>query len=293
MTKVLLIDGQNLAYRARHRFINFTNVKRESSSVAYGGPFIISSLLRRFPSDLCYVVFDGGRAPERTAAWPDYKRRDKKDIQDNFYQQLEDFREILSNLNVIVVHPYKEEADDYLYKIARKHRTDHKTLVSSDKDFIPMLDSYTKIYNPAKDTLLTTVNVKDVYGFTEKEFTDYLILKGDKSDHIPGVAGLGEVRIREMLDLYGSIDNLIEEYETRGNVGKFTRYMEDLLEVYDRNFLLISLRYFHNKFLRKKPIPLTPRQWDPVAVQKIARRYSISAFKQDKFLKPFQQLCTH
>lgn len=290
MNRVLLIDGQNLAYRARHRFINFTNARGESSSVAYGGPFMVSSVLRKFPSSICYVVFDGGRAPERKAIWPEYKNRDKQDVHDNFYQQLQDFRTILTNLGVTVVLPKGEEADDYLYKIARKHKKVSKTIISSDKDFVPMLDPYTKIYNPSKDALISTLNVRSLYGFTEKEFTDYLILKGDKSDHIPGVTGLGDVRIRELLDLYGSIDDMIAEYKVKGNVGKFTRYMPELMAVYERNFMLISLRYFHNKFLRHKPIPIMEPTWDLEVVRKVSRKYGISAFRQEKFLKPFKQL---
>lgn len=289
--KILLIDGNNLAHRARHRFDNF-HFQGKSSSVVYGGPFIVSSLLRRFPCVECYIPFDGGRAKERMALLPEYKNRDKKDIDDHFNQQLEDFRTIMSSLNVKVVHKRHEEADDYIYAIARANPKVHKTIVSSDKDFIPMLNPFTKIFNPSKDALITTESCKSLYGFTHKEFLDYLILKGDKSDHIPGVRGLGDVRIRAILDEYESIEGLFEA-DDRGKIGPSSpwyNYMVAIEEAYDLNMELIGLRYFYNKHRRGQAIPVAPRTWDVPKVEALARKYGIKAFRQEKFLKPFKQL---
>jgi len=290
MNKILLIDGNHLAHRARHRFDKFTNRKGESSSVVYGGPFMVSSLLRKFPSSICYAAFDQGRASERLAIHPDYKNREKRPMEDNFEKQLKAFRTILSSLNVKVVHKKGCEADDFLYALAKEHRHTHKTLISADKDFIPMLDPYTKIFNPSKNVILSTINCKKEYGFTPEEFTDYLCLKGDKSDHIPGVNGLGDVRIRALLDEFGSIDNFFEQ----GGSKAWDRYWDAIDEVYDRNFELISLRYFHNKYRRKDPIPIQPSTWDLDKVQEIAKYYSIKAFREDSFIKSFKQLepCT-
>jgi len=289
--KILLIDGNNLAHRARHRFIKFSNKEGKSSSVAFGAPKIISSLLRRFPSDICYAVFDGGRAAERLALLPGYKDRDKKDVDDGFEEQMEDLMTMLSHMNVRVVHSTGKEADDYIYGLCRAHPRIHKTIVSSDKDFIPLLNEYTKIFNPFKDKIISTINVHDVYGFSHREFVDYLILKGDKSDGIPGVSGLGDKRIRDFLDTYESIDGYFEAAEAGKSLGVFDKYFDQIDEVYDINLELINLRYFWTKHYRGKvAIPSINKGWDYKVVSKLAFKYSITSFRDENFQKPFKKL---
>lgn len=287
MNKILIIDGHNLAHRARHRFAKFSNQEGLSSSVVYGGPFIVSSLIRRFPNNLTYVVFDGGRAEERMKLHPEYKAGRDREDNDYFENQVEDFKRVLVNLNVRVVCQPGEEADDFIYTLGKVvHRNTHKTIVSSDKDFIPMLDPWTKIFNPFKDKIITTENCKAVYGFKHTEFLDYLILKGDKSDNISGVAGLGEVRIATLLKEFGSIDSYLETCQG----GQFDKYWDDIDEANDRNHELINLRYFHNKYRRNKPIPITTEGYNLDIVKGIAHKYNIKAFREEKFLKPFKGL---
>lgn len=288
MNKVLIIDGHNLAHRARHRFAKFSNSEGLSSSVVFGGPFIVSSLIRRFPNDLTYVVFDGGRAKERMEALPEYKAGRDREDNDQFFKQMEDFKKILNNLNVRVIWERHEEADDFIYTLGKVvHRTTHKTIVSSDKDFIPMLDPWTKIFNPFKDKIITTENCKKLYGFSHTEFLDYLILKGDKSDNISGVPGLGDKRIRQLLDEFGSIDDYLEQCTG----GIFDKYWEDIDAVNDRNHELINLRYFHNKYRRNHPVSYWGEPtYNPQAVKVIAHGYGIRVFNDDKFLKPFREL---
>jgi len=288
--KILLIDGHNLAHRARHRFVKFSNQEGLSSSVAYGGPFIVSSLVRRFPNTKTYIIFDGGRAKERMELLPGYKDRDGHDVDDRFEQQLDDFQKIMENLNVRTVRKVGEEADDYIYGLCRLHKRTHKTIVSSDKDFIPLLDEYTKIFNPFKDKIISTINCKDVYGFSHNEFLDYLILKGDKSDGIPGVQGLGDKRIRQFLDEYGSVDGFFEILDIGGKAGQWDKYEDDIWEANELNTELISLRYFWNKHRKGQAIPVTCRGFNLNIVKAIAHRYNIKAFHEEKFLKPFRGL---
>lgn len=286
----MLIDGNHLAHRAYHRFINFASIKGENSAVVYGGPFILASLIRRFKPTKVIVTFDSHPlSKERLAILPDYKVREAKIgfDKESFQQQIADFATIVSNWGLDVYRRKGEEADDIIYELCRKYPKYSKTIVSADKDFIPLIGPRVKIFNPSKDAIITTINVEKLYNFTEKEFVDYLIMKGDKSDNIPGVFGLGDVKIRNFLDQFGSIESYLD-----GNpIPPWDNY--PIKEVYKINRQLINLKLFYHKYRKGRKIkPNIKGRWKPTKNESIYRRYSLTIFRTTKFLKPFETLNT-
>lgn len=283
--KLLIIDGFNLAYRAQYKF-NLTNREGKPSSVVYGFPYILRSLLAKIPSYKVYAVFDGGRAKERTKILPGYKVRDNKlgDDRASFEEQIGDVKDLLLALNCEVVWERGVEADDLIYELCRAFPTVNKTIVSSDKDFVQLVGPKTKLYNPFKDAFVTHLNAKELYGFSAIECVDYLCLDGDKSDKIPGVKGFGPKTIRNFLDEFGSIDDFLEE----DNPGKWPR---DLIkETYSINKRLISLRSFHLKYRRGFPIPTWEGCINLPKVKELTRKYDITHFNKPEFLNAFQRL---
>ena len=285
----MLIDGNHLAHRAYHRFLKFANIKGESSAVAYGAPFILASLIRRFKPTKVIVCFDAHPlAKERLSIQSDYKLRKPKEGFDkkSFDAQLQAIAKMFSNWNIDIYQRIGEEADDIIYELCRKYDKYSKTIVSADKDFVPLLGNRVKIYNPSKDAIISTTNVKSLYGFTEKEFIDYLILKGDKSDNIKGVHGLGEVKIRNFLDEFGCIEDYIEE--PKKNLPWSNYPIED---VYKVNRILINLKVFYRLYRKGRSIqPNTDGVWAPKKNEKIFRKYSLRQFRTPTFLKPFETL---
>ncbi len=283
MNKLIIIDGNNLAHRAHHKF-NFSTSEGVPSSIAYGFFYILSSLIKKFSANQVSIAFDGGRSPYRTDAHPEYKegRASLGLDKDSFYNQLNDVKEVAPSFGCKVFYKRHHEADDLIYRIVKTNPDTPKTIVSSDKDFIQLLGiSNLTVFNPFRDKIISILNCKDEYGFDYDEFVDYLILKGDKSDNIPGVRGMGDVRIRAFLQEWGSIETFIESRNTYwGNY--------NIEEAWDRNRPLIDLRYFH----LKNPSIIRPRVGDfnPEKIRLFARKYQAGSLAKDSFLKVFQNL---
>lgn len=275
-----------MAHRAHHTF-SFTNDKGESSGVVYGVPFILSSLLRKFKPDECYAIFDGNRAPERLALHPAYKERPDSlgDEADSFHEQLKVVRKVLRHLGVKVMCMKNREADDLIYAIARQKKGNYITIVSSDKDFVQMLDPLIKIWNPFKEKLIHIENVMEVYGFSPEECVDYLCLQGDKSDNIPGVSGMGPKRIRAFLNDYESISDWITWPVADSRFDKYP-----IEEVYKFNRPLISLGYFYRTHLRGVELVVKEGKFKLKKVLALVRPYGIKTFSKPNFLKSFDTL---
>jgi DNA polymerase-1 len=280
---LLIIDGHNLAYRAHYKFNNFMTETGRPSGIAYGFLYVLQSLVKRFPCDEVHIAFDGGRSPVRLEIWPEYKKRDDKlgDDKALFMEQIDDLKELLPHLGCTVYYNRHVEADDIIYQIWRNHPKDSKTIISSDKDFVQLLGPRTKIFNPFKDVILSTINVEKEYGFSASEMVDYLILKGDKSDNIPGVSGLGDKRIRDFFDTHESI----EEFLDKGSDVYLGRY--DIGETYRRNYKLICLAWHHFKD-KSRSLGLK-KDFRPLP-QEFLYKYQLRAFIKKEFLEPFKKL---
>ena len=191
--KILLIDGNNLGYRAAHKF-NLTSEKGVPTGVIFGFIYILRPLIVGHNPDTVIAAFDGSRSKYRLELLPGYKERETTlgDSKEAFVNQLQVLKDSLPYFNISVAHGRHVEADDVIYKLIRQHKGEYITIVSSDKDFIPLLSDTVKVFNPFKNKLITPINCSEVYGYNPSQFLDYLILKGDKSDKIPGVPGMGE-----------------------------------------------------------------------------------------------------
>jgi DNA polymerase I len=280
--KMLIVDAHNMAYRAQYKF-DLTTDTGMPSGVAYGFIYILASILRRFSVEDVRVVFDGGRSPLRLEVYPEYKQR--KDVlgldKEPFYEQIKDLRSALLHLGCRVYHKRHCEADDIIYEIHRKNPKVVKTILSSDKDFVPLIGPYTKLFNPFKDKIISHLNVEAEYGVARENFLDYLILKGDKSDNIPGVHGMGDVRIGNFLREHGSIRDFLDSGQTF-----YGRY--NIAEVYERNLKLISLSWH---FRNGRPMVKGVKgNFDPHRLRPFLHKYQITSFHTENFLKPFSSL---
>lgn len=291
-TKILIIDGDNLCHRAYHKFRELTSHSGESTSTLYGFPYILQSLVHKFEPTSLFIVFDGGRSKHRLEILPTYKARDVSlDFdRESFYAQKKLIMEIVSNLGATVLWGQGFEADDLIYMLIKRVinlNSSYVTIVSSDKDFNQLLQPNLKIFNPFISDFITHLSLKTKLGYTPKAFIDYLILKGDSSDKIPGVMGLGDVRIKQFLTEFGSI----ESYLDKGETSLWARY--NIREVYPINNLLINLPLFYLKFHKRLPhIPYfnqIPRV-DIKAVQAIGRPRNITLFNKLDFLNTFKSL---
>lgn len=294
--RILLVDGENILHQSFHKFEKLKSTDGKPSGAIYGFFKSLHMYITRFNPDRVYVTFDNGHSKFRDSLNPDYKSH-RKNIAydyDSLISQKVVIKRILSMLRISYIYDKHNttdyEGDDFLAYLCLHFRKNNKvTIVSSDKDFNQLIDSHVKIYNPRKDDIVYNSTCKKLFGYTPEETVDYLCLVGDSSDDIKGFPGMGPVKTRKFLDIYGSIDKALKSLTYTDK--------EALSEVYERNRKMIDLVWFTNEF------PLT---WDKLpikqhGVRKINRKrfkdlcieYSFVSFMTNEFIQPFENLLTN
>jgi DNA polymerase-1 len=298
LNRLVIFDGNHLAYRAYYKFMNLKTLDGVRTGVIYGMPYVAESLIRRLGPDEVVVVFDGGRSKFRNELLPSYKQRDKKlgfDAED-FHRQKDVGKELFKTLGLRIARQKHMEADDIITMISRRYSKKiwDVVIVSGDKDFNQLLKPYKdgvqgeiSIYNTSKGQLVTYGNLKKFVDYTPDMCVDYLALTGDKSDNIDGYPGLGPVRTLRLLDKFGSVDNFLKSEEKFGKVDK-----SRLEEIWKRNKKLIDLKYFYRKFLMKEAIPWENPNFgfDEKELKKLCGTYEINSFLKPQFINTFKTI---
>ena len=206
--RILLIDGLNLFFR-NFAMLNMVNPKGIHIG-GLGGFFrSLGALIRQINPTQVYVIFDGaGSANNRKNINPEYKSGrdlqritnwevfdDIEDENDSKVDQIVRIIQYLKTLPVKTVSINKVEADDiiaYLSKVTPTAPKDKVFIVSSDKDFIQLVDDKVIVYRPIEKEYYTKDTVIEKFNISSKNFILYKTLLGDSSDKIKGVKGLGE-----------------------------------------------------------------------------------------------------
>lgn len=289
MKKLLLVDGNNQAWRGFHKYKGLRHGKTHVSMV-FGMPSIINGLIKKFTPTKSLIVWDGGKSKHRLEAHPTYKGKRKlnPDFED-FVKQKDFVTNLFYLLGIPQVKHPELEADDYIYMVARTYvkRGYEVIIVSADKDFKQLISDKISIWDG--NTLLTKTNLERISGYRAEQIVDYLSLLGDSSDNIPGYPGLGEKRCREFFNKYDSIKQFLESNEEYRFIDR-----NKLLEVVKKNTLLIDLRYFYQVFLKGKvKIRYINKDKSPSfqkdAFLKICRKLKIKTFQQKTFLKNYER----
>ena len=233
--KLLLIDANNMAFRVHWTHKNLTH-NGMPTSLLYGFFASLISLRKKFPNHFPLVVWDGvyERRTQESEAGVEagiidaaYKSNRPKDITDPDYppdilcvhQQMEPLKEGLKFARVMQVRVEGVEADDVIYTYAKSGYGD-SVIVSSDHDYYQALALGIDIYDAMKRDTWTYDIFLDRFGFEPKLWIDAGALMGDKSDHIEGCPGIGEVNASKLIKLYGTVEQVFEGLAAKKKRGK-------------------------------------------------------------------------
>ncbi len=210
--KLLLIDGHALLYRAYHALPGLTNSKGFPTGAIFGFFSMLFKALEDLKPTHLLVTFDVKGPTFRDALAGDYKAH-RKPTPDDLNLQLPRIKEILDALNVPVYEKPGFEADDLLGIISRKTPSDVlNIIVTGDMDLLQLINKNTVVYRFKKGfsevAIYDEAEMKKQYGLTPDQWVDLKALKGDPSDNIPGVPGIGEKTALELIKKYKSIDEL-------------------------------------------------------------------------------------
>jgi DNA polymerase-1 len=208
---ILIVDGNNMAHRARHTF-SLSN-KGVDVSTTYGTLRMLQSIISKNKPTSVIVCFDGGIPEFRRRAIPEYKANRHKDedpaMWEDFNRQMNELSDYaLPLMGMVVAKKPCAEADDLMYHASRMC-TEKSIIVTSDKDLFQAVNENVSVLNPARDTLYTVDNFQEKVGIALKDYIDWRALQGDGSDNIPGVVGIGEKTATKLFDTFGSLTRIV------------------------------------------------------------------------------------
>jgi DNA polymerase-1 len=224
MTRLYLIDGTALAYRSFFAFAGSprgglnTREGRPTGAV-YGFVQTLRALIDREHPERIVISFDGAREGlDRMRLYADYKSTRSK-MPDDLVPQLALIERVVDAFGIPVCRSDRHEADDVIATLAVQGRAAGMEvfIVTSDKDFMQLVDDRIKLWNLRTSTrapeILGPEEVRAKFGVPPERIVDLLALMGDSSDNVPGVPKVGEKTAIELMQQFGSLDQLLARVE--------------------------------------------------------------------------------
>jgi DNA polymerase I-like protein with 3'-5' exonuclease and polymerase domains len=216
--KFVLIDSNALIHRAFHALPPLTTPKGEIINAVYGFTTTLFKVLSEVKPDYIACAFDYPALTFRHKEYKEYKAHREK-APDELYNQIPKTKEVIKALNIPIFEEKGYEADDIIGTLAKKiEKYNLKTIiVTGDLDELQLVNNKTQVYTMRRgfsDTVLyDQKEVQKKFGIKPDQLIDYKALRGDPSDNIPGVAGIGEKTASELIKKFKTIENLYKNLD--------------------------------------------------------------------------------
>ncbi|MFI1025737.1 DNA polymerase I [Streptomyces olivaceus] len=229
--RLMLMDGHSLAYRAFFALPaeNFTTATGQPTNAIYGFASMLANTLRDEAPTHFAVAFDVSRKTWRSEEFTEYKANRSK-TPDEFKGQVELIGELLDSMNVTRFAVEGFEADDVIATLATQAEAEgfDVLIVTGDRDSFQLVSEHTTVLYPTKGvselTRFTPEKVFEKYGLTPAQYPDFAALRGDPSDNLPGIPGVGEKTAAKWINQFGSFAELVERVdEVKGKAGQNLR----------------------------------------------------------------------
>jgi DNA polymerase I len=247
MTKrLLLIDGHSMAYRAFFALPaeNFTTAQGQHTNAIYGFATMLISLIKEEEPTHIAVAFDVSRKTFRTEIFPEYKANRSK-TPDEFRSQMSYLHELVSAFGIQQFEIEGYEADDIIATITKRAEKEkcEVLICTGDRDSFQLVNDQTTILYPKRGvsemSRMTPEAVITKYGMSAEQYPDFAALRGDPSDNLPSVPGVGEKTAAKWIVDFGSLKNLLSNVDTLG--GKVGQSLRDNIDNVIRNRELTQL----------------------------------------------------
>ncbi|KUM89784.1 MULTISPECIES: DNA polymerase I [Streptomyces] len=229
--RLMLMDGHSLAYRAFFALPaeNFTTATGQPTNAIYGFASMLANTLRDEEPTHFAVAFDVSRKTWRSEEFTEYKANRSK-TPDEFKGQVELIGELLDAMHVSRFAVDGFEADDVIATLATQAEAEgfDVLIVTGDRDSFQLVSEHTTVLYPTKGvselTRFTPEKVFEKYGLTPAQYPDFAALRGDPSDNLPGIPGVGEKTAAKWINQFGSFVELVERVEeVKGKAGQNLR----------------------------------------------------------------------
>ncbi len=229
--KLLLIDGHSMAYRAFYALPveNFTTAMGQHTNAIYGFATMLISLIKEEKPTHVAVAFDVSRKTFRSDIFPEYKAN-RASTPDEFRSQMSYLHEFVDGCGIQHFQLEGYEADDLIATISKKAEKDGFEILicTGDRDSFQLVNEKTTVLYPKRGVSelarMTPDAVFDKYGMTPAQYPDFAALRGDLSDNLPSIPGVGEKTASKWIVEYGSLKDLLSEVDkVGGKVGQALR----------------------------------------------------------------------
>lgn len=228
---LLLLDGNSLAYRAFYALPaeNFKTRSGLTTNAVYGFTAMLINLLRDEAPTHVAAAFDVSRQTFRSERYPEYKAT-RSATPDEFRGQIDITKEVLAAMGITTLSEPGFEADDLIATLATQGDAEgyRVLVVTGDRDALQLVNDNITVLYPRKGvsdlTRFTPDAVVEKYGLTPAQYPDFAALRGDPSDNLPGIPGVGEKTASKWITEYGSLQGLVDRVDTvKGKVGDSLR----------------------------------------------------------------------
>lgn len=244
MDKLVLIDGNSLLNRAFYATPVFTTKDGKPTNAIFGFVKLMFKIISDLKPEYMVVAFDLKAPTFRHKMYSEYKAT-RKAMPEELAAQVEPLKSLLAAMNIAMCQKEGLEADDIVGTLSKSFNV-HSYIYTGDRDSYQLVDENTDVCftkRGVSDLLkLNCTNFEDEVGLKPVQIIDLKALMGDKSDNIPGVAGIGEKTALNLVKEYGSLDNIYANIDgIKGALkdklisGKETAYLSYTLAKIDRN----------------------------------------------------------
>lgn len=209
--RLIIFDSNSVIHRAFHALPPLTTKKGEVVGAVYGFLLVFLKAIKEFQPDFVAACFDVKGPTFRHEKYEQYKAQRPK-APPELYSQIPMVKDVLKNFGVPVYEKQGFEGDDLIGTIAKLSPIE-TIIISGDSDNLQLIDDKTKVYTlrkGVKDTVLydEALVMEKYQGLKPKQLIDYRALRGDATDNIPGVKGVGEKTATELLQRFGTLENI-------------------------------------------------------------------------------------
>ena len=218
-----IIDGKSVFYRGYYAMGHLSLPDGTPTGVVYGFASMLIEIIEKLQPEYIAVAWDKSKTNirRRRAIYADYKAN-RKPAPPDFYAQIPYLMELLEAFHIPLYEFDDYEADDIIGTLARKAQAAgvRAEIISGDLDMLQIVDEHIKMYQLKRGfsdvSAFDIAAVEEKYGLKKDQFLDLKSLKGDSSDNIPGVPGIGEKGAVKLLQEYGTLENLYDHVEEVG-----------------------------------------------------------------------------
>lgn len=272
MSRLLIVDGHAYAYRAFHAIRDLRSPTGQPTNAVYGFLKMLEKMRATILPTHLMVVWDGGLSAERMAALPAYKAQ-RPEMPDELRPQFDEIGSYLDAAGIAQFCGEGIEADDYIGCLAQRAEAAGWQVVvaSSDKDFMQLVSARVGLLNPNDKTGVVwgREQVLAKSGVEPEQVVGWLALMGDAVDNIPGVPGVGTKTAANLLQEFGTVENLLARLAGVKSE-KLRTSLAAAAEDVRRNLLLVRLQAVPCEF---EPGRLAVRPLDVEKLRGLFRRW--------------------